>query len=386
MFTLGPMLVVLTANDALQRVNDLAYPYEQESHFLYLTGIKEAGWRLIIDGAKKKSWLVAPSFDQTHHLFDGALSHDEAKRLSGVDEVISQEQADELLQHLATSHKQVYSLGPHPHQRHFSFIVNPAQAALWSELEAVFEKVEDCRVQLSQVRAVKRPDEVAHMRQAAEVSIAGFESVRLSLDSLNYEYQIEAILSHTFRHTGADGHAYDPIVASGANACTLHYGHNNDQLPKNGLVLIDAGARVNGYCADITRTYAIGTPTERQKAVHAAVEKAHHAIIALLGPGKSVKEYHEKVDQIMKSALDSLGLLNTPEDYRKYFPHAVSHGLGIDVHDSLGAPTHFKPGMVLTVEPGIYIPEEGIGVRIEDDILITEDGVENLSGALSTSL
>ena len=175
-------------------------------------------------------------------------------------------------------------------------------------------------------------------------------------------------------------------MASGKNALTLHYSKNNDSLPKNGLVLIDAGARYKGYCTDITGTYAIGASTERQKAVHAAVEKAHHAIIALLGPGKSVKEYHEQVDAIMIDALKSLGLYNKPEDYRKYFPHAISHGLGIDVHDPLGNPTHFQPGMVLTVEPGIYIPEEKIGVRIEDDILITQTGIENLSGDLPTGL
>jgi len=143
---------------------------------------------------------------------------------------------------------------------------------------------------------------------------------------------------------------------------------------------------VNGYCADVTRTYAVGAPTDRQKAVHAAVESAHHKIIALLGPDKLVKDYHQQVDGIMIKALKSLGLYSKPSDYRKYFPHAISHGLGIDVHDSLGSPTHFKPGMVLTVEPGIYIPEEEIGVRIEDDILITETGIENLSGALPTSL
>ncbi|MBC7565055.1 M24 family metallopeptidase, partial [Candidatus Saccharibacteria bacterium] len=152
------------------------------------------------------------------------------------------------------------------------------------------------------------------------------------------------------------------------------------------FVLLDIGARLNGYPADITRTYAHGDVSDRHKAVHLAVETAHHKIIALLKPGLNVKDYFHKVDKIMLVALHDLGLLKVEEDYRKYFPHSISHGLGIDVHDSLGGPEAFQPGMVLTVEPGIYIPEEGIGVRIEDDILITENGHENLSAGLPTSL
>lgn len=384
--SLSDKVTVLTASDSLQRSNDLAFPYEQESHFFYLTRIQEPGWLLIIDGIKKKSWLIAPNISDMHLIFDGALDHETAKHLSGVDEIMSDEAGEQLLKQLAGMHDIVYSIDEHPHQEYFSFVVNPAQARLLKKLRVMFKTVKDVRPELDALRAVKSDDEIGVIQRAIYVTLEGFEAVRQSLEQATHEYQLEAILTHAFRSKGAAGHAYDPIVASAGNACTLHYVHNNDQLPENGLVLIDAGARVNGYCADITRTYAIGTPTERQIAVHAAVEKAHHAIIALLGPGKSVKEYQERVDEIMIEALKTLDLYKKPEDYRKYFPHAISHGLGIDVHDSLGAPTHFKPGMVLTVEPGIYIPEEGIGVRIEDDILITDEGAKNLSGALSTSL
>ena len=169
---------------------------------------------------------------------------------------------------------------------------------------------------------------------------------------------------------------------------TLHYTKNSDKLAKNRLVLIDIGARVNGYCADITRTYGI-RPTKRQRAVHAAVEAAHHRIIELIQPNLAIAEYMHAVDEIMKDALCELNLLEARSDdttYRRYFPHSVSHGLGVDVHDSLGKPQFLQPGMVLTVEPGIYIAEEGIGVRIEDDILVTETGHLNLTAGLSTSL
>jgi len=183
-------------------------------------------------------------------------------------------------------------------------------------------------------------------------------------------------------------HAYEPIVASGAHAVTLHYVANSGKLSAKDLLLLDIGARVNGYCADITRTYSLN-PSKRQVDIHTAVVRAHTRIIKLLGPNLAVHDYINDVDEIMKDALIEVGLLNDRSDtdtYRRYFPHAVSHGLGIDVHDSLGAPTYFRPGMVVTVEPGIYIPEEGIGVRIEDDILITTKAAQNLSRRLSTDL
>lgn len=383
---IGGKLLCLAASHAVQSTNDAAYPFEQESNFFYLTGIREQGWLLIVDGIEKKSWLVAPDISDTHKLFDGELDHTNALISSGVDSIISQSEAEAVLRELAEKYDTVSSLGPHPHEKHFSFRVNPAQDELNQRLATLFTSVHDCRKELSSLRAIKSKTEQMHIRAAVDVTVDTFTALRRQLSSQQYEYQLEAIISHGFRYAGTMGHAYSPIVAGGGNACTLHYTKNDDPLPKNGLVLIDAGARVNGYCADVTRTYAIGTPTDRQKAVHAAVEKAHHAIIALLGPEKSVKEYHEEVDAIMIEALKSLNLYKKPSDYRKYFPHAISHGLGIDVHDPLGNPSHFKSGMVLTVEPGIYIPEEGIGVRIEDDILIADDGIENLSGDLPTSL
>jgi Xaa-Pro aminopeptidase len=153
--------------------------------------------------------------------------------------------------------------------------------------------------------------------------------------------------------------------------------------------LLDIGARAGGYAADITRTYAYGEPTKRQIEVHAAVRDAQQQIIQLIQPNVTVEQYQREVDTIMADALLRIGLMSNRDDtenYHKYFPHAISHGLGVDVHDSLGSPKYLLPGMVLTVEPGIYIPEEGIGVRIEDDILVTSSGNENMSRRLSTDL
>lgn len=379
-------IAVFAAHAAVQKNADTAYPYVQESNFFWLTGIKEQGWQLIIDGFAGRVWLVAPTIADQHQLFDGSLAHDEARRISGIETIITAAEAEELLKTLAGQHDQVYTLAGHPHADHFDFIENPAPLALYAHLKTLFQTVQDCRHLLAKQRAIKHSDEVLAIQEAVDVTIDAFSSVHDSLSALHSEYEIEAEFNYRFTRAGTDGHAYDPIIAGGANACTLHYGKNEAGLPDNGLVLLDVGAQVNGYAADITRTYAVGTPTDRQVAVHAAVETAHHEIIALLGPDVSVRAYHEEVDVIMRRALDSLGLLKSDDDYRKYFPHAISHGLGVDVHDALGKPEVFKPGMVLTVEPGIYIPEEGIGVRIEDDILITESGRTNLSAALPTSL
>lgn len=379
-------IVVLGAYTQMQRGNDAAFTYEQEANFWYLTGIEAPDWEVIIDGTRGKSWLVQPKVSDIHEIFDGSLSAVEAKKISGVDDVLSRDAADTMLRDLAGKHSVVYAIGEHPAKEHYDFVSNPATKQLHASLSRIFSDVQDCRRDIARLRAIKQPEEIAAIKKAIKLTIGAFQDVKVLLPELKKEYEIEAEFSYAFRRAGAAGHAYDPIVAGGKNAVTLHYGKNNDALKQGSLVLLDIGARVDGYPADITRTYAVGVPTPRQVAVHAAVERAHKRIIALLKPGLGVSEYHESVDMIMKDALESLGLLNTPEDYRKYFPHAISHGLGVDVHDSLGGPTQFEASMVLTVEPGIYIPEEGIGVRIEDDILINETGHTNLSSALSTSL
>lgn len=378
--------LVLTAFDAMQASRDSAYKFLQEAHFFWCSHIQEPGWLFILD--EKASYLVMPKRSDTQRLFEGGISADEARALSKVDRVLTASEGKALLKRLAENHDVVYTLEADPVAASQDFVLNPAPKRLHRQLTKLFAEVKDCRFELSALRACKQPQEMYYMQSAIDATLKAFQAVygALQENRYTYEYELEAEMTHAIRSTGAEGHAYEPIVAGGKNALTLHYATNTASLPKNGLVLIDVGARVEGYAADITRTYAIGDPSPREVAVHAAVEKAHHAIIALIKPGVSLAEYQEKSDDIMKEALASLDLLNHPSDYRKYFPHAISHGLGIDVHESLGGHTVFTPGMVLTVEPGIYIPEEGIGVRIEDDILVTESGPKNLSAGLPTGL
>jgi Xaa-Pro aminopeptidase len=381
-------IAVLTAHTKMQGASDAAASFEQEANFWWLSGLNAPGWWLIMDGVSGKSWLVAPEVSDTHELFDGSLSPEQALDISGADGVYGHDEAAERLRGLAKKHPLVYTLGEPSYARYVDFTLNPAPKKLRGLLERTFTTVQDCRKELARLRAVKQPAELTAMAKAAVLTAEAFKEMKESLTSCRYEYEAEAELTYRFRRRGA-AHAFAPIVASGKNACTLHYIENSGVIGKQHLVLIDAGARLDGYQADITRTYAIGEPTKRQAAVHKAVQEAERQIIALLKPELKVEDYVRSADTIMKEALISLGLMRSHEDdksYRRYFPHAISHGLGADVHDSLGGWKYLQPGMVLTVEPGVYIPEEGIGVRIEDDIVITNDGRRNLSSRLSTDL
>lgn len=381
-------MLVVPAYSEMQRGNDAAYAFEQEANFWYLTGVEYADWWLMLDGTRGRSWLVSPKVDDVHALFDGSLSADEAKAVSGVDEVIDRDEALSLLRREARTRQLVYTVDQPPYHDHFSFTLNPATHELREQLSRIFSQVQDFRPKLAELRAIKRPEEVRMMQSAIDLTIGAFEEVKSKLSTYTHEYEVEADFTHYFRSRGATGHAYDPIVAGGVNACTLHYGANAAGLKKGSLLLLDIGARIHGYAADITRTYAVGKLTKRQQDIHARVAEAQAQIIELLAPELSVESYQQQVDVIMQKALIDLKLIKDERDdkYRTYFPHAISHGLGVDVHDALGRPRYLQPGMVLTVEPGIYVPEEGIGVRIEDDILITEKGHRNLSRKLARDL
>lgn len=376
----------MAAYSRMQRGNDTAFSFEQEANFWYLTGIEEPDWTVIVDTTANTSWLIAPKVGDTHVLFDGELAPETAARISGINKVLNAEDGDALLRQLAKKHSVVYTVDQPQYSEHFNFSLNPSIRHTMARLDRIFSAVQDCSKEIAMLRAIKEPEEIEAIQRAVNLTVKAFEMVKANRERYRHEYEIEADFTHMFLRKGAVGHAYDPIIAAGKNACMLHYTKNNARLEKRQLILMDVGARMDGYAADITRSYAFGEITDRQKEVHKAVVGAQKECIKLLGPGVGVEEYSKKVDEIMRQTARVLGLLKTADEkeFRLYFPHAISHGLGVDVHDRLGAPRSLLPGMVLTVEPGIYIPKEKIGVRIEDDILITEKGVHNLSGKLST--
>ncbi len=378
-------LVVITGYGEMQRSLDAAQRFEQEANFWYLTGVEQADWWLILDGSQGAQWLVAPDIDEVQQVFDGGADTEKTKSVSGIKTIITRDEAMRRLRDLAKHHSIVYTTEqPHYLKEHSHFQLNSAQAELKKVLERIFQNVQTCNRELVALRTIKKSEEVTAIQKAVKVTVIAVEYMKKALPVAKYEYELQAVLDYELKRQGASGHAYDPIVAHGLNACTLHYNRNMDRLDKRSMVLLDVGARVDGYAADISRTYALSQPTKRQQAVHDAVREAQEACIALLKPEVLFKEYDDRCEQIMKRALESLGL--SVDRYRDYFPHAMGHGLGVDVHDPMGGYDSLEPGMVLTVEPGIYIRDEAIGVRIEDDILITDTGHKNLTAALSTAI
>lgn len=377
-------LVVMSAYGEMQRANDAAASFEQEANFWYLTGIDAADWWLVLDGSSGSEWLVAPDVSEMQRVFDGSLSDEEAYSRSGIKTVLSRDEALRRLRELTKHHSVVYtSEQPVAVREHATFQLNHAQAELKRMLERLFKNVQLCNRELAQLRTIKRQPEIAAVERAIALTIKGFQAVTPILQTAKHEYELAAVFDYEFRRRGA-GHAYEPIIASGANACTLHYVKNDAAIRRRDMVLFDVGARVDGYAADISRTYSMGTPTKRQREVHDAVREVQAACIDVLKPGLSFADYHRYCERTMKAALRTLSL--DEDRYREYFPHAMGHGLGIDVHDVLTGFDELRPGMILTVEPGLYIREEGIGVRIEDDILITDASYRNLSARLSTQL
>jgi Xaa-Pro aminopeptidase len=272
----------------------------------------------------------------------------------------------------------------------FGIYSNPARSRLIRRLKSYNRKVEllEMGLPMARLRMVKQPEELAAMQKAIDITAQTLQEITRPprLATYAHEYEVEADLSGGFRRRGADGHSFDPIVAGGKRACTLHNVANDSPLKKGELLIIDTGAEVEHYAADITRTFSLGKASARQQAVHAAVLDVQRFALELLKPGAALKEYEQQVHDYMAERLIGLGLGKTKEEVRRFYPHGTSHFIGLNVHDAGEYDKPLPAGAVVSCEPGIYIPEEGIGVRIEDDVLITEDGNEVLTDALPREL
>jgi len=264
---------------------------------------------------------------------------------------------------------------------------NPARRILIDRLKDIRPDLEllDLRPHLMHMRMIKQAPELVAIQQAIDITLASIQDATRPARMAKYahEYELEAEFAYGIRKRGAIGHAFHPIVAAGGNACTIHYMSNNAPLKDNELIVMDVGAEIDHYAADITRTVVKGAATKRQRAVLETVNEVVEFGLAQLKPGISFGGCEKELRQFMGEKLRELGLIKTidEESIRKYYPHAP-HYLGLDVHDVGDYQVPMEPGMVLTIEPGIYIPEEGIGVRIEEDVLITDDGYQLLSQKL----
>jgi Xaa-Pro aminopeptidase len=388
----GTAPVVVTANGLLQQATSEPYRFAQDASFWYLTGIDEPDVVLVMD--KGREYLIVPDRGASREVFDGALNHTDLARRSGVVSVLNEKDGWKQLEARVKKVRHVATLAANPtYIEQLGMYSNPARAALARRLKKVNDNLEllDLRQHVARLRTVKQAAELAAIQAAIDVTVDTIREVTASarLAKYAFEYEVEAEISRGFRRRGSDGHGFPPIVAGGKRACTLHNINNNSPLASDELLTIDVGARVSHYNADITRTLSLGNKSSRrQQAVHEAVQAAQDYAYSLLKPGVVIADYERQMEEFMGEKLRELGVIKTidKDSVRRFFPHATSHFLGIDVHDGGDYETPLLPGAVLTVEPGIYIREEAIGVRIEDDVLITEDGCEIISKKLPREL
>ncbi|HEX4774199.1 MAG TPA: aminopeptidase P N-terminal domain-containing protein [Candidatus Saccharimonadales bacterium] len=386
----GTAPIVVSANGLLQRGADSSYAFCQDANFWYLTGIEEPDLLLVMD--RDQEYLIVPERSVSREAFDGSVNFAELSRRSGIKQVYDAQAGWGQLAGRLKKIKHVATMAPPPaYVEQIGLYTNPGRSALVEKLKGYKSDLEvlDISLHLVMMRMVKQPEELKAIQAAIDITIAAIKeaSSPAKLNKYAYEYELEAEISRGFRRRGAQN-AFEPIVASGERACTLHNVANNGTLAGSDLVLMDVGAEVEHYAADISRTRSLSQPSKRQQAVYAAVVEVQKFGLAQLKPGTLIKDYEQKVEQFMGEKLRELGLVRsiTHEDIRRFYPHSTSHFLGLNVHDIGDYERPLEPGIVLTCEPGIYIKAEGIGIRIEDDVLITPRGNKVLSAKLGRDL
>ncbi len=378
----GEGLIVITANGVLQESGDSTFPFRQDGSFWYLTGIDDPDVLLVMNGFDE--YLIVPSRDATMEAFDGKIDMTKLRKISGVSDILDEKTGWNWLKTRLKQIKKVATLGALPGRvESHGFYANPARVRLIRRLKAAKPGLNstDIRLPLARLRSIKQPVEIAAIEAAIELTTTALNCVKKLLPKLTYEYELAAEIEYYFQKAGAES-AWQPIVASGANACQLHYRMNHSRLKAGELVVVDVGARQNHYVADITRTWGMnGCSTARQNTLHGAVLATQQFAIAQLKPGVLLKDYQLSIENFLGEQLRILGLITTVnrDTVQRFCPHSISHFLGLDPHDAGDYQQPLAPGMVLTVEPGIYIPQESLGVRIEDDVLITATGCRVLS-------
>ena len=396
--------IIPTAPERI-RNRDAHYPYRADSYFYYLTGFTEPDAVLVVIGGEPpQSVLFCRDKDIEREIWDGFRHGPEgARQIFGLDAAHSIRELDTVAPQLLANRPAVYChLGADlAWDARVLGWINQVRAQARTGIAAPGE-IRDVHALLDELRVIKDAAEAQTMRQAAAISsVAHRRAMQLSAPGRT-EYEIEAELLHEFRRQGAQAPAYTPIVASGANACVLHYVQNDATLRDGDLLLIDAGCELDGYASDITRTFPVnGRFSAPQQAVYELVLAAQAAAIAQIRPGSTWNAPHDAAVRVLAQGFIDLKLLEGSVDavieseaYRKFYMHRTGHWLGLDVHDAgnykvNGEWRTLEPGMMLTVEPGCYIRRApdvpaayaDIGVRIEDDVLVTTDGCEVITAA-----
>ncbi|WP_266204183.1 aminopeptidase P N-terminal domain-containing protein [Pontibacter kalidii] len=386
-------IAIFHSNDVMPTNADGTMPFRQNSDLFYLSGVDQEESILLLFPDSKDERMQEILFirETNDHIltWEGyKLTKEQARETSGIPTVYWTHQFEQVLHTLIYEAEHLY-LNTNEHLRAV-VEVETRDARFIKKVKEQFplHKYERSAPIMHQLRAIKSVREVELIQQACNITDKAFRRLLGFIKPGVMEYEIEAEIYHEFLRNRSRGPAYEPIIASGENACILHYTDNSRECNDGDLVLMDFGAEYANYAADLTRTVPVnGRFTKRQREVYEAVLTVMKTAMHMLVPGNTLDQYHKFVGTVMENELIKLGLLNEsdvrnqdPERplYKKYFMHGTSHHLGLDVHDVANKFRPFQEGMVFTCEPGIYIREEGIGIRLENDILVTHNGPKDL--------
>jgi Xaa-Pro aminopeptidase len=382
-------IAIFHSNDEMPRSGDSFHSFRQNADLLYLTGIDQEETTLILfPDCPLEEYREVLLLRQTSELISIWEGHkytmDEARKMTGIQKILWNEDAEGILHMLMVYARQVY-LNSNENYR-LKYIQPDRNHRLALELKHRYPLHEYRRSApiMLDLRQVKSAPEVDQVKEAIRITDAAFRRVLGFVKPGVGEYEIEAEITHEFLRQRSAGHAYSPIIASGKDSCVLHYTTNNKLCREGEVLLLDFGADYGHYAADLTRTIPVsGKFTKRQRKVYDAVLRVMRGAMQLLKPNTVIHTYHDQVGEMMTEELVNLRLLKKTDlknqtkekpAYKKYFMHGTSHHLGIDVHDLGTRFAPIQPGMIFTCEPGIYIPEENLGIRIENDLLITKNG------------
>jgi Xaa-Pro aminopeptidase len=390
-------VAVFNSSDVMPTSADGTHGFIQQTDLFYLSGIDQEDSTLVIcPDAKEDKFREILFVKETNDkiaLWEGhKYSQDEARAVSGIKSVHWNHEFENIFNPLVFESDNIY-LNTNEHLRADGRVeTRDARFLKWCRKLFPLHHYRRLAPIMHDLRAVKSTPEVALIKKACRITDKTFRRLLNFIKPGVWEFEIEAEIYHEFLRNRSRGPAFQTIVASGADSCTLHYVKNDKQCRDGDLVLIDFGAEYANYAADVTRTVPVsGQFSKRQKDVYNAVLKVQKAAIRLLEPGKRIDEFSREVGKVMEAELIRLNLLKAAEVkkqsadqplYKRYFPHGTSHHLGLDVHDYGNRYREFEPGMVFTCEPGIYINDEGIGIRIENDILISKDGPVDLTAGV----
>lgn len=377
---------VLFSNPQMPKNGDEFYPYRQSSDFFYLTGIIQEKSILILTNTNCEKQAILFILEQKPELeqWEGQkLTNNEATTISGICEIHYPEEFESIWNEIALKSDHLfYNQNCNPRLK--TDLLLPDKLFGNDLREKWTNKDVQCLANiLTSCRLVKEPEEIALIQKASDITKQAFLEILPHVKDGLYEYEIEAIMTNCFLRNGANGHAFEPIISNGRNTCYLHYIKNDQKLQNGNLILMDFGSEYANYASDCTRVFPVsGRFTPRQKDFYNAVLRVFKQIRNTIQPGITIKDYQKKTCELIQDELLTLGILKQSDilnhgekpAYFKYYMHGVSHFIGLDTHDVGEKDEILQPGMVVSCEPGIYCFEENTGIRIEDTILVTENG------------